>query len=598
VPSVEEMDEGADRQPRVLWVDAEPERGRRYAEWISDDGVAVETTTSTTTALARIEGNGVDCAIVHDDFEERTGHWLLGAVESNGLETPVILVSESEKPSCATAAFRGGAADYVPLDGDPGADAGRVVDRLRAALSMGDGTDGAATVYERVTDAFVAFDTEWRYTYVNGRAERLLDRSREDLLGENAWETFPDLVGSEFEGALRGAMAEQDSRRAEDYIPSLDTWFEIRVFPSADGMSVFFRDVSERKRQEVALRRERDRTAALFTNTKDCIVYCEYEGDEPIVREVNPAFERTFGYAQEEVAGEHIDDVLTPTGDRERAEEINRRIRTGDQEENEVRRRTATGLRDFLLRSVPIGDPPVDAGYAVYTDITDRKEREQRLQVLTRVLRHNLRNDVNVVLGAAETALAALEEGRSDAALREQLNTILTAGDRLMERSEHAQEIEGTFARMSDDRVTVDVGGLLERHAETARSRYPVASVETRVDTDAAALVDPAFETAIEELLRNAVEHSDRAAPSVRLTADDCDGIVTVTVADDGPGVPEEERRVLLCGEETPLQHSDGLGLWLVNWVVRSSGGDLSLDDADPRGSRVTLRLPTADQDG
>jgi signal transduction histidine kinase len=55
---------------------------------------------------------------------------------------------------------------------------------------------------------------------------------------------------------------------------------------------------------------------------------------------------------------------------------------------------------------------------------------------------------------------------------------------------------------------------------------------------------------------------------------------------------------VLLCGEETPLQHSDGLGLWLVTWVVRSSGGDLTLDDADPRGSRVTLRLPTADCDG
>lgn len=106
---------------------------------------------------------------------------------------------------------------------------------------------------------------------------------------------------------------------------------------------------------------------------------------------------------------------------------------------------------------------------------------------------------------------------------------------------------------------------------------------------------------AIEELLANAVEHNDSADPTVwvRTDGDSADGtsdgrFLTLEIADDGPGLPEMEREVFEAGSETPLQHSSGLGLWLARLVVEDLGGEMTVDDREPRGTVVTVRLPRA----
>lgn len=68
---------------------------------------------------------------------------------------------------------------------------------------------------------------------------------------------------------------------------------------------------------------------------------------------------------------------------------------------------------------------------------------------------------------------------------------------------------------------------------------------------------------------------------------------VELSVADDGPGIPERVRKVVLSGEETPLEHLDGLGLWLVRWVVRNSAGNLDIREHDSAGTVVSIRLST-----
>lgn len=100
---------------------------------------------------------------------------------------------------------------------------------------------------------------------------------------------------------------------------------------------------------------------------------------------------------------------------------------------------------------------------------------------------------------------------------------------------------------------------------------------------------------ALEEVVRNAIVHNDRAEPTVEVTVDvdgpPGTGEVAVSVADDGPGVPGAEQEVLTEGDETPLTHASGVGLWLVNWAVSKSGGRLSFEENDPRGSIVTVHL-------
>jgi PAS domain S-box-containing protein len=111
-----------------------------------------------------------------------------------------------------------------------------------------------AHILESVSDAFVALDRDWRYVYVNQKAAQIFGRSSEDLLGRHIWTEFPEGVGQPFYRAYQKAMNERTYQFLEEYYPPYDRWFENRIYPSADGISIFFHDISERKLAEGALR--------------------------------------------------------------------------------------------------------------------------------------------------------------------------------------------------------------------------------------------------------------------------------------------------------------------------------------------------------
>ena len=107
-------------------------------------------------------------------------------------------------------------------------------------------------VLERVSDALVALDKDWRYTYVNRQAAELFGRQPEDLLGHHIWTLFPEGVGQPFQLAYQRAMAEQVFIQIETYYEPWDRWFENRIYPSPDGLSIFFHEITDRKRAEQA----------------------------------------------------------------------------------------------------------------------------------------------------------------------------------------------------------------------------------------------------------------------------------------------------------------------------------------------------------
>jgi PAS domain S-box-containing protein len=119
-----------------------------------------------------------------------------------------------------------------------------------------------AAMFDRVSDAFFALDREWCFTYLNAQAERVLDRAADELVGQSIWEAFPGAVDSTFEAEYERAMERQETVSFEEYYPPLDAWFEVRAYPSRTGLSVYFRDVSERKANE---RRLEERTRQFET---------------------------------------------------------------------------------------------------------------------------------------------------------------------------------------------------------------------------------------------------------------------------------------------------------------------------------------------
>jgi PAS domain S-box-containing protein len=110
--------------------------------------------------------------------------------------------------------------------------------------------DALARVLETMSDAFFSLDTQWRFSYVNREAERLLGRRREDLLGTGLWEQFPEAVGSTFQERYAHATSSGEMVSFEEYFAELDAWFEVRAWPTPDGLSVYFHDISDRRRAQ------------------------------------------------------------------------------------------------------------------------------------------------------------------------------------------------------------------------------------------------------------------------------------------------------------------------------------------------------------
>ncbi len=122
--------------------------------------------------------------------------------------------------------------------------------RKQAAAALVESNRRIASILESITDAFFALDRDWRYTYVNGKAEQLLGRKREDLEGKNIWEEFPELAGSVFEQEYRRAAAEQRPVEFSAFDAVRKLWADVHVYPSGRGLSIYFQDASARKALE------------------------------------------------------------------------------------------------------------------------------------------------------------------------------------------------------------------------------------------------------------------------------------------------------------------------------------------------------------
>jgi signal transduction histidine kinase len=230
------------------------------------------------------------------------------------------------------------------------------------------------------------------------------------------------------------------------------------------------------------------------------------------------------------------------------------------------------------------GDPVARA--VVFRDVTDRQTREQRLTVLNRVLRHNVRNELDVVLAHAdrvedETLRAGIRDSATD----------------LVDLSEKAREAEEVMQASTEVPERIDLVTIARDVAEQYRTAVPERKItlscpdEVKISSH-----ESVVRKLLSELVDNAVKHTDGSSPRVGISVRSRgEATAEVAVADDGPGIPEREREILTDGTETSLEHGRGVGLWTVKWAVTQLGGELAFEANDPEGSVVTVRLHDAE---
>ncbi|MFC7131897.1 MULTISPECIES: histidine kinase N-terminal 7TM domain-containing protein [Salinibaculum] len=220
----------------------------------------------------------------------------------------------------------------------------------------------------------------------------------------------------------------------------------------------------------------------------------------------------------------------------------------------------------------------------VIRDVTQLVRRQERLSVLNRILRHNLRNDLNVILGFA--AQIEHESGDDVATLGEKVSRKARS---LSSISEKALEVERMFDRESEAR-SVDVESLVTDVVSSLADQHPEATVETDVEGGEVQTYPRLFAVVLREVVENALVHSG-SAPSVTVDVSTTDHRVELVVTDDGPGIPRAELDPIQSGEETPLSHASSLGMWLVSWGTRSLGGTVDFRTSS-EGSTVRISVP------
>ncbi|PAU84706.1 histidine kinase [Halorubrum salipaludis] len=370
-----------------------------------------------------------------------------------------------------------------------------------------------------------------------------------------------------------------------------------------NGVVASLSDVTDLRRTRTELSAERDRFQRLFDRIPDPVIEVVLDDDETVIDGLNPAFEDRFGADGTALRGRTIDaldiDEERLGGDESRgglgAESLDALLRERGFVTEEIRRRTVDGPREFLFRGFTYEASGTRRAFGIYTDITDRKRREQYVRIVNRILRHNLRNELNVVFGFAGEIAAQT----ADETIRDHARRIEATGKRLVDVAEGAATIrrvveEGYVTDPDPIAVRPVADEVVERHAE----RAPNADIRTRVPDGIAVRGDGRFATALDHLVENAVDHAGDA-PRVEVTADrDPDaGVTRVTVADDGPGIPATVREVITGEREvTQLRHNTGVGLWIVAWVVEAYGGEIRFGPGvDGEGTAVTLVLPSAE---
>src|SRR5436305_2328660 len=180
--------------------------------------------------------------------------------QPNGDEFFILLVTARDDPADLEHALEAGANDYLtkPLDPDrlnvrlsvAERRIRSLMERVQARAELQEAVRKMTDILEKTSDGFFAVDRDWKFTFVNRQAERLLERRREDLIGKDVWMEFPQFKRDAFEKNYRRAMSEQVAVEFEASDAKGQVWFELLAYPSGGGVSVFLRDVTDRKRVE------------------------------------------------------------------------------------------------------------------------------------------------------------------------------------------------------------------------------------------------------------------------------------------------------------------------------------------------------------
>lgn len=253
----------------------------------------------------------------------------------------------------------------------------------------------------------------------------------------------------------------------------------------------------------------------------------------------------------------------------------------------------------FMIGNTASGGAVVGFVVSVYYNRQRRAQAEanqltRQVSVLNRVLRHDIRTKANIISGHAELLTDDSSEVVTQAhKIKQQTSEVVKIGNQ-------ARNIERMLHDSDEESDVIDLASRVETVCRGVKQDYPTAEIHISLPETRLVFAHPLVNSALRNVVENAIEHNDKQTPCVEISSgiisDNRTDRIEIRIADNGPGIPESEIKVLEDGYETELNHSSGLGLWLVNWIITNPGGNIRFETNEPEGSVVCLQLRRAER--
>ena len=471
-------------------------------------------------------------------------------------------------------------------------------------------------VLESISDAFFAVDRNWTVTYMNQQAGALLERPRDEILGKNLWDEYPQAVNSEFQRQYEIALNSRQTSRFQALYPPLGKWFDVSAYPIPGGLAVYFRDVTSERERQQQLRL----IDAALSRQNDIVMITEADAldgpDGPRIVFVNDAFERLTGYSSSEAIGQTPRLLQGPETDRLQLDKIREALQNKESIRCEVRNYNKSGESYWLeLDITPLFDEVGRCTHfvAVERDITERREMERQLREaqkleaighLTGGVAHDFNNLLTVILGNAQT----LAEMLTDPKQRVMAEMTVTAAER-------GAQLTGrllAFARRQPlDPKATDVNQLIDAVQVLIQRTLP-ESIDLDFVPDPNLGITEIDAGGLDAALLNLVVNARDAMPDGgRLTIETANVVldseyanrhpevvpgdyVMISVSDTGVGMDVDTMKRAFDPFFTTkaVGKGSGLGLSMVFGFTKQSGGHIKIYSELGEGTSVKLYFP------
>ena len=496
---------------------------------------------------------------------------------------------------------------------------GRPGDRETGHSSIGHGFDtdtrcvateaAYETMFNAVEDAVFLVDVSrangnltFIFQRTNPAHEASTGMTTDEFRGKTPREVLGTEDGAKVVARYRDCVERRETIEYEETLdhPSGTVEWHTKLTPLIDDGTVtklvgIARDVTERSRRE----RELERYRRFIEASSDITTVV---GPDGTIRYESPAVQDMLGYEPDALVGENAFEYVHPDDiDNARQTFIEGILEAPEAvHTHELRFRNAEGEWNWLeLRAaVELDNPAIEGILINITDITDRVEYRQQLEaqrdnleLLNHVVRHDIRNDLQLV----QTYTELLGDHVDDDG-QEYLTTVLERVTSTVELTTTARELADVLLQSDTENQQIPLAQVLERQVEEVRSAYTEAVVTVEGDVPRVAIVgNDMLGSVFRNLLKNAIQHNDKDRPELTVSADERDDSVVVRIADNGPGIPDEQRETLFRkGEKGFESTGSGLGLYLVQTLVEQYGGNIWVEENDPEGTVFVIELCVA----